>query len=227
VIGRSRNDLHELLDTYHSTLVIVDGVTEAMTMHNLNPLDNVDVAKFNGQLIKPLTDSGAAVVSLDHVVKDRENRSRYALGGVHKLNVVTGAAYVLTNREPFGVGMTGRSTLAIAKDRPGQLRPFGVRSTGDLIWYGDLVLDSLGWDLAELSIEPAQARDDTFRPTKIMAAMTDLLAEKGPLAKRRILAGVSGKTSTKSDALDLLILDGYVSDKTPHELLKPYESDTK
>jgi hypothetical protein len=62
---------------------------------------------------------------------------------------VSGAAYILTNRRPFGVGLTGRSTLAIAKDRPGQLRPHGLLSIGGRHWYGDLVLTSHDQDFAE------------------------------------------------------------------------------
>jgi hypothetical protein len=34
---------------------------------------------------------------------DRGNRSRYAIGAVHKFNALDGAAYILENRQPFGV----------------------------------------------------------------------------------------------------------------------------
>ena len=114
--------LCEELASYPPSLALLDGITEAMTLHSLNPNDNVDIALFNRQVITPLTASGAAQVSFDHVTKDRQGRGRYALGGVHKLNIVNGAGYTFENRQPFGIGVTGRSTLKIAKDRPGQLR---------------------------------------------------------------------------------------------------------
>lgn len=53
-------DLQAVLDRYAPTLAIVDGVTEAMTLHNLNPLDNADCAKFGRMLPRRLAESGAA-----------------------------------------------------------------------------------------------------------------------------------------------------------------------
>jgi hypothetical protein len=81
LLGRSRADLDEALHAYSPTLAICDGVTEAMALHGLDPNKNADIAIFNGRLIKPLTDAGAAAVSLDHVVKNGDDRGRYALGG--------------------------------------------------------------------------------------------------------------------------------------------------
>jgi len=199
-----------------------------MVMHGLNPLDNADVAIFNMLLIRPQTDAGAAAVALDHVTKDRENRGRYAIGAVHKLNAVSGAGYVLENRAPFGIGLTGRSAIKIAKDRLGQLRPHALRSSNSMHWYGDLVLESHDRDFAEVSVEPPHERDEEFRPTALMKQIAELLAEKGPLSKNKIETAIRGKTDYKRQALTLLILDGYVSDgdaKNPHQLLKPFEAD--
>lgn len=225
--GVHSDDLRQLVEAHQPTLAVLDGITEAMTLHGLNPLDNVDAALFGRLLPRKLTAAGCAVANLDHVTKDREGRGRYALGAVHKLNGLDGGAYLLENRSPFGVGLTGRSTLKIAKDRPGQLRAHALPSSGGLHWYGDLVLTSHDQALAEVSIEPPQQTDDnTFRPTILMARITDALTQHGPLAQRRILAAVSGKTDAKRQALDLLILDGYVSEQTPHALLKPYTLET-
>ena len=221
--GVHLDDLDEVMRTYRPTLAVIDGITEAMTMHGMNPLDNVDVARFGRLLPRRLAAGGAAAVSLDHVVKDRETRGRYALGGVHKLNALDGAAYLLENRTPFGVGLTGRSTVKIAKDRPGQLRAHTLPSAGGLHWYGDLVLDSKDVDYAEVGVEPPHQRQDTFRPTVLMTKIAELLAEKGPLAQRVICDLVSGKTETKRAALSHLIADGYVSENTPHRLIMPYD----
>jgi AAA domain len=224
----NREDLAELLHTYRPTLAINDGITEAMAMHNLNPIDNADVAIFNAILVKPTVTLGAAVASLDHVKKSSDDRGRYALGGVHKLNAVSGAGYLLENRMPFGVGLTGRSTIKITKDRPGQLRPHGVPSSSGLYWYGDLVLESHDRDFGEVSVEPPHERVQEFRPTALMKQISDLLAAKGPLSKNKIETAIRGKTEYKRQALTLLIIDGYVSDRDarhPHELLRPFEED--
>ena len=139
--GVHADDLDELLRDTRPTLAVVDGVTEGMTLHGLSPNDNTDVAKFGRLLPRRLAASGAASVSLDHVTKNSETRGRYSLGAVHKLNGLDGAAYVLDNRSAFGVGITGRSTIRVAKDRPGQLRKHALSSSGGLHWMGDLVLD--------------------------------------------------------------------------------------
>ncbi len=220
--GINLDDLARGLDTYRPTLAIVDGVTEAMTLHGLNPLDNADVAKFGRMLVRRITQSGAAAASLDHVVKDREGRGRYALGGVHKLNGLDGAAYVLENRTAFGVGITGKSTIKLAKDRPGQLRRHGLPSSGGMHWYGDLVLESHGDGFIEASIEPPHERSADFRPTALMEQIAKALESHGELSGKKIELAVTGKAESIRKALGYLQLDGYVTDTTPHKLLKPY-----
>ena len=115
-----------VMEDLKPTLVILDGVTEAMTLFGLEIKDNRDAARFARSLSKWLAGYGAAVVEIDHVVKNAETRGRYAIGGVHKLNAITGAAYTLDNRTPFGIGRTGKSAVMISKDRPGQLRRKGL-----------------------------------------------------------------------------------------------------
>ncbi|UYM03444.1 hypothetical protein [Solicola gregarius] len=193
-----------------------------MALHGLDPDKNNDAATFAQLLPRRIAASGAAAVSLDHVTKSREGRGRWAIGAQHKLSGLDGASYVLDNRTPFGVGLTGRTTVRIAKDRPGQLRRNALPSSEGMFWFGDLALKSRDDTFAEVSVEPPFEREDSWRPTKLMSAIASLLEERGALSQRRILAGVRGKTDRKREALDLLIVDGYVSDKTPHELLKPY-----
>src|SRR5580658_960774 len=103
------------------TLVILDGITEAMSLQGLDGRNENDIATFNATWIKPLTHQDTAVLSLDHVVKNKEARGRHGIGSVHKINGVDGAQFVLINREPFGRGRRGNSGLYVAKDRPGYL----------------------------------------------------------------------------------------------------------
>jgi hypothetical protein len=219
------DDLREIVTTHRPTLAVVDGVTEAMTMHGLNPNDNADVATFGRILPRRLATAGAAAVCLDHLPKAADNRGRYAIGGVHKLNGVDGAAFLLEGRDPFGVGLTGRSTIRIAKDRPGQLRKHGQRRNDGLYDFGELVLTSHDDSYVELEIAAGAVRDDEFRPTHLMAKIAEALKAHGPMPQRQILATVRGKRQFAIDALVILQRDGYVSVKTPHELLRPYPSE--
>jgi hypothetical protein len=217
-------DLTDLMKTYLPTLAVIDGITEAMNMHGLDPLNNPDCATFGRALPRWLASYGAAVASLDHVVKDREGRGRYAIGGVHKLNGLDGAGYILENRQPFGVGMTGRSTIKIAKDRPGQLRRNALPSGGNLHWYGDLVLESHDESFAEVSVHPPIERDENFRPTIYMDRIAKALTKAGGSmqSKNMIESAVQGKAAVVRSALDWLIQDGYVSSTAPYKLIKPY-----
>ncbi len=54
------------------TLVINDGVNEAMSLHGWGIHDEDGAAAYRRHLVKPFTAVGAAVLSADHVVKDRE-----------------------------------------------------------------------------------------------------------------------------------------------------------
>jgi hypothetical protein len=222
--GRHLEEFLAVLNDTKPTLALLDGVTEAMTLHSLNPLDNVDIALFNAAVVKHFVVTGAAQVSLDHVTKSTDGRGKYALGGVHKLNIVSGAGYILENRNPFGIGIKGVSTVRIAKDRPGQLRINAVTGSNNLHWYGDLVLESHGEGLAEVSIEPPhELHSEDYRPTVYMERIAKALTKHGQLAsQRQVEAAVQGKTTVIRDALQFLILDGYVTDKQPYKLIKAY-----
>lgn len=223
--GTHRDDLDELLREVRPTLGVVDGVTEAMTMHGLDTNSNVDAAKFGRMLPRRLAAAGAASVSLDHVTKSADGRGRYSLGAVHKLNGLDGAAYVLENRSSFGVGITGRSTIKIAKDRPGQLRRHALPSSGGLHWFGDLVMTSHDEHFAEIQIAtPVDHGEVEFRPTHLMGAICDAIEKAGkPLSSTQIEAKVTGKATTIRHARALLEIEGYISEKTPFALLKPWD----
>jgi hypothetical protein len=160
-----RTDLFQNVIWEHCpTLVVIDGITEAMTTHGLKSNDNDDIAWFSKIFPREIAHSAPepATVCLDHVVKNADGPSRYALGGVHKLNQIDGAAYVLELRDPFGIGVTGRSAILLAKDRPGQLRKHGLRRKDGLTDFGELVIESHDEAYTEFEITPAVARGGGF-----------------------------------------------------------------
>lgn len=198
-------------------------------MHGLNPLDNKDAAVFGRAVPRYIAEHGAATVCLDHVTKSPDGRGRYAIGAVHKLNGLNGAAYLLENRVPFGVGLTGRSTVLIAKDRPGQLRRHTVRTSGERHWFGDLTLESKDETFVVPAIEAPTEQGDQFRPTVYMHRVSEAMSKAGrPLKKGEIEDRVQGKAETKRLALATLIDEGYVTLKTGdhnsliHTLVKPF-----
>ena len=164
--GINLDDLRTLLAETRPTLVVLVGVTAAMTLHGLDVVSNMDVAEFSRILPAGIAATGPAVLVLDHVVKSAEHRGRYALGAVHKLNGVTGAALLLEAVVPFRVGSTGRSRLRIAKDRPGQLRRHALPALDDtgMDWFADLVVESHAEDFVKLTIEPPDDGPPRHRP---------------------------------------------------------------
>lgn len=159
----AQQDLDEALRDWPVSIAIFDGVTEGMTLEGLNPLDNGDVARWYRAVPKRVTVTGAAGAVIDHVTKDRDQRGRYALGGVHKLNGLDGAAYTLEATEPFAPGHTGRVTVTVAKDRPGYIRARSVERKR----VGDLVLVSSEEGRVGASISVA-SQSETFLPTALM-----------------------------------------------------------
>lgn len=104
-------------------LVVIDGVTDAMTSNNWNPLDNKDAALFMQQLVRPLGsgDRNPAVLLVDHVTKSSDNRGNYALGAQHKLAAVQ-AQFKVETTAPFDQDHDGTITLSVTKDRYGQVQ---------------------------------------------------------------------------------------------------------
>ena len=75
VAGPGAVDFDEALRAIAWDLVVVDGVTEAMTLEGLALIDNADVARWMRLIPKRIASvSGAAVAVIDHLTKSRETR---------------------------------------------------------------------------------------------------------------------------------------------------------
>lgn len=210
------------------TLVIVDGVTEAMVMLGLELKENTEIAKFGRMLLRPLADTGAAVVPLDHVVKNNESRGRYALGGVHKLNAVDGVQYMLEAVRPFGINTEGRSRLRVAKDRPAQIRKHALPGgRNPMHWFADLVIRSEGDQFATAHLFPPidrteepvdrtaeeekEAQQDKEIQEREEVVLHVLRKAKEPMSKNALEELISGRASITRRALTRLVHTGRVT----------------
>jgi hypothetical protein len=205
----SADALAKLLDPA-PTLVIFDGVNEAMSLNGWGIRDEDGAAAFRRYLVKPCTAVNAAVLSCDHVVKDPERRGRNALGSIHKGNGLTGALILLENTHPFGRGQRGRSRVYVTKDRPGYLRRHGmpdkvpgktlmgtltVDDTREFVSYLDLQF------LAPSANAAAAKKDDEGNPddAKVLAAIK-AVSRRGKIANlRAVRAAVDGMRGAKID----------------------------
>jgi hypothetical protein len=153
------------------SLVVLDGQNEAMALHGQEIREEKGPAEYRRKLVKPFTAMGAAVLSLDHVVKDKDaNRGGYALGSIMKGNGLSGSLILLEGKDPFGHGRKGASNVFVTKDRPGQLRT-GGRPTGIArkFYMGTLVVDGTGSEVQlRITIPPEEADpDDDFGASAI------------------------------------------------------------
>jgi hypothetical protein len=206
------------------TLVILDGVNEAMSLHRLAIREEDGAAQFRRQLVKPCTAAGAATIALDHVVKDRERRGRDALGSVHKGNGLTGALIMLENADPFGRGLRGRSHVYVTKDRPGHLRRNGRRSgTPGKTFLGELVVDDTRTQFSYLDMQfyapaeqatPDEPKDQDAADDELVFDAVQRLIKDGHQATRRMVrAAVKGVGNPRIDAAAArLVLTGRLTE---------------
>ena len=187
-------------------LVVLDGVTEALSLHALNMNDASDVALFQKHLPPSPAASGAAVVNIDHLPHTAGKNSIAVLGSQHKRAGVD-VMLIVDPVEPFGIGLSGSSVIRVTKDRPGQLRP---RCDGPKRErWGDIRLTSLAggetvrWEVVRPVDRPAS--DGRF-----VHQITGVLYQEAGLSLNQILARVTGNKEAKKAAVRTLIDDGRV-----------------
>lgn len=204
----ARADLYEALAQLKPDLVVVDGVNAAMTLLGLDLISNTDATKFSQTILRPLTTSGAAVITIDHVTKSKDNQGSFAIGAQAKRADVNGALIKCELEAPFGRGLHGVLKLIVAKDRPGYVRAIAAGGK----YLGSAHLQSYGDGRVRISIIPEINEFDSFRPTHVMEVVSTYLASLGPGAfgQTQIETGAKGKGVTIRAALKVLAAEGFI-----------------
>ena len=210
-----------------STLVILDGVTEAMTLHGYDLHSNADIASFYHLLPRTLADAGPAVGMIDHVVKDSEKQGRWAIGGQHKLAGIDGVAYLVKAIEEFGRGKLGHARITVSKDRPGYVEEIALGRTVAELW-----LDARNDDYVKAELKaPESIVDDStgqLRPTHLMEKVSRFIEITPGCLARTITETNLGRKQYVRTALANLIREGYVEVETGphraqfHRSIRPY-----
>lgn len=212
-----------------AALIVIDGVNAGMASSGLDPLSVADTAKWINRL-RRWASTGPAVVQVDHVVKSSENRGRYALGSVHKLNGVDGAAYTVEPVKPFGRGREGLSRVFVVKDRPGAVRGqiSGTR-VAEANFTSDAGTGAVTVSLAVPEVSVTESGDR--RPTILMERVSKALeATSEAMTMSAIEQAVSGRAEYVRKAVEVLIEEGYVEvvqsgRSRHHTLTKPFAKD--
>lgn len=222
-----RHALGNTVTHLNPDLVVLDGITGAMSLHQLDTNASTDVDRFYTLLGEPLARHGAAVVFIDHVTKSSENRGKGPIGSQHKRARVSGASYEISTIQPLAPGRAGKLRIRIDKDRLGAIRAHHPAHAGEFH------LDSTNPDLTVANVRgPRPADADPFRPTHAMEAVSQALADAGErgLSRRGIeeIGGFAKDTLVK--AAEALLAEGYAAREPGpnrsliHKLVRPYEA---
>jgi hypothetical protein len=208
------------------SLVIIDGVTEAMAQAGLDPNVGVDVANYFAGAPRWFARQGAAVAMIDHVTKGSENRGRFAIGSERKISGLDGAAYMVDLVSPFGRGKTGRVKLTVSKDRGGYVREH-TNATGVIAMIE--LRSNLDGSITTTVEAPRASGAGPFRPTGVMERMSTIIAQSPTgVGVRELRMAVKGRNDIKDAALEILIREEYVEvtggahGAKIHTSLKPY-----
>lgn len=204
-----------------AALVVIDGVTEALTTMGRSTVDNDEVTLWFRQVPRRIAQAtGAAVVLVDHVTKSTEGRGRFAIGAQAKMSALDGASYAVEVVQPLGRGMCGVLRMWVGKDREGGVRPYcgHFRAADRAQLAATIVVDSTAGPIT-VEVQPPDGLQGTeakpFRPTFLMERLSRALeASTVPLSSNALVKTadyVAGKAEAKRKALSLLVNEGYVT----------------
>jgi hypothetical protein len=202
------------------SLVVCDGVAKALARQGLNEDKAPEVLQWLELVVNPIADAGAAVLMLDHVVKEKEGRGLWARGSGAKLGEVTGAAWMVAAKGTFSRTKKGSFSLVQAKDREGF-----VAADGETVAV--IHAEPSGGNLTLRVHAPEPKTDEVFRPTVFMERISRELQKANAagltLSKRAVRATVKGSNDTKDLALETLVAEGYVAQtKDGYRHVRPF-----
>jgi AAA domain len=189
-------------------LAVIDGVSEAYALLGLDPYSNIDAAKFLAALARPIGETGAAVLLIDHVVKAKETRGRYALGAQHKLAGIA-VAYSTDSIRPPSRTNAGVIKLKVEKDRHGHVRS---HSQAGVIALAHITPEDNGEHVA-VTLEPPDTTfttEDEWRPTNLMEKVSKLVESDPGIGVRAIRTAIDSKAVHVDQAIKVLLDEDYL-----------------
>lgn len=214
------------------SLTVIDGVTSCLAYQGLDSNNGDDIAAWYNTYPRLLSQEGTAVVLIDHVVKSKDNRGRYAGGSMQKLALIDGISYSVSMNRPVGKGLRGTITLKSGKDRIGEIEEHCATS-----WSGNgshlreaARIDVDSTDPQHMRVQIHQPNmmpvsdgeadvGHVDRPTGLMEKISRLVEASGDeLSQTTIISllkddGSSARKTTVLTAIRLLIEGGYMSSR--------------
>jgi len=198
-------------------LVIIDGVTESLTMWGGETVDNDSITKWMRQFPRTVANkSGAAVVLIDHITKNSETRGRFAIGGQAKLATIDGAAYIVEPIEVLSPGRVGSLTIRVTKDRIGDVRASaGMWRKSDRTQEAAvLTIDSTKAQMQYVIGAPTSEDELNERTEfKKLNEMAEFIHNHAGCSRRELNDGIRGDKALISERLETLISRGFIENR--------------
>lgn len=224
-----------------ATLTVIDGVTSCLAYAGLDSNSGDDIAAWYNTMPRPISACGPAVVLIDHVVKSKDNRGRYAGGSMQKLALIDGISYSVDMTKPVGKGVRGTIVIKSGKDRISEIEEHCAVNWSNgshLREAARIEINSTNPKLMHVTIarpnmmpsEDRQTKRDDFRPTGLMEKISQLVenAIEEPSQSELFDAlksdGSSAKTAIMSKAIRLLLEEGYVTNRASRHNRACYRS---
>ena len=206
-----------ILEPNSATLIIIDGVTESLTMWGGESKDNDAITRWMRLFPRTVaTASGAAVVLIDHITKNAETRGRFAIGGQAKLATIDGAAYLVEPLEALAPGRTGTLTMRVTKDRPGFVRKIAGmwrksdRTQEAAVFTIDSTRAQMEYVIGVPMLEDELESNKEFKKQKEVAEFI----HNHPGASRRLVSeGISGSKDAIGERLADLVAGGWIENR--------------
>ena len=188
--------------------VVIDSVGEGMAAAGIDPNADGPVAAWMARIkLLTRTEARTCVLTLDHVPKDKEAPSGFAIGSQRKLAAITGAAYRLETVVEPARGKPGKLRLIVAKDRHGN-RAKGTTAAEVHMEPGEG--EQLNIHLSVSEAQEAAEQGRPFRPTNLMEKVSQFIQDFPECSKSTIKEHVKGKATATLQAIDMLIEEGYI-----------------
>lgn len=190
--------------------VVIDSVGGALEREggHLSENDNGSIRSWYRSAVDPLVVRGITVVLVDHVRRadsEASSDSRNAKGAAAKLEVITGAAWMLRSQQPFSADQAGVVQLDCAKDNNG-------------VWAERTkvtchVTPSDGGERIGIDLQMGGALLPPPRPVEaIERVIAALKAAQEPLSRSALKAATRLKDDQVKQAVEILVAEGVVAE---------------
>jgi hypothetical protein len=188
------------------TLIVIDSAGEAFGLEGINEDKDAEVGPWLRRVARPLADTGAAVLLIDHATKAKDN-PLYPSGSKRKRAAITGASYLVESPQPLTRERGGRLTLTCAKDRHGHYRRAELVAEVVFTVYPDGGTTVHVWP--PHAADPTATSPEDALSLKLQRAAVQAAKDAGePLSQRRLLerlkhlrAGIERKRAAIEEAV--------------------------